>query len=161
MDPTTWDAPFWVIALALFAIVMARANGTYWLGRLAARGAHRTRIARLMESPGYTLAVGRINRWGAPVVTVSFLAVGVQTLVLLASGALAMPLRRFLPAVVLGSVLWALVYATVGFVGVEAVGRLWEVSPALTLALGALLVAGVTGTLVARRRATTTVTVRD
>lgn len=51
MDPRTWDAPLEVIVVALWVIVMARANGTYWLGRLAARGAESTRIQRLMRSP--------------------------------------------------------------------------------------------------------------
>lgn len=152
MDPRTWDAPFWVVALALFGIVMARSHATYWLGRLAARGAHRTRVARLMDSPAYARSVARITRWGAPVVTVSYLTVGLQTIVLLAAGGLEMPLRRFVPASVAGSVLWALVYATVGFVGWEALGLLWEVSPTLTLVLAALVVGGVGWSLVARRR---------
>jgi hypothetical protein len=76
MDPTSWDAPFWAIATGLFLIVMARANGTYWLGRLAARGARRTRIAHAMRSAAYERAVERVTRWGAPVVTVSFVTVG-------------------------------------------------------------------------------------
>ena len=152
MDPTTWDAPFGVVALGLFVIVMLRANGTFLLGRLAARGAHRTRVARLMDSPGYTRAVVRINRWGAPVVTLSFLTIGFQTLVLLAAGALAMPLRHYVPAVVVGGTVWALLYATVGFVGVEAVLYLWALSPVLALALAALVVAGFAASLVARRR---------
>lgn len=151
MDPTSWDAPFWAIATGLFLIVMARANGTYWLGRLAARGARRTRIAHAMRSAAYERAVERVTRWGAPVVTVSFVTVGLQTLVLLAAGALRMPLRRFLPAVVAGSIVWALLYATVGFVGFEAVGRLWAHSPALTVGLGALLVVGVGLALATRR----------
>lgn len=152
MDPTAWDAPVGVVVLALFVIVMFRANGTYWLGRLAARGAQRTRAARLMDSPRYARAVERVNRWGAPVVTASFLTMGFQTMVLLAAGATAMPQSRFLPAVTVGSVIWALVYATVGFVGLEALGLLWALSPALTLLLTAVLVAGVAASLVARRR---------
>jgi membrane protein DedA with SNARE-associated domain len=40
-----------------------------------------------------------------------------------------MPLRRYLPAVVLGSILWALLYATVGFVTVAGWLKLYELSP--------------------------------
>lgn len=152
MNPLEWDAPFWVVALGLFVIVMFRSNATYWLGRLAARGARQTRIARHMDSPGYHRAVERINRWGAPIVTVSFLTIGVQTLVLLAAGATAMPQRRFLPACIVGSIAWALVYAALGFVGVEAFGRLWERSPALTLGILAVVVVGVVVSVAARRR---------
>ena len=152
MDPTSWDAPFGVVVVGLFVIVMFRANGTYWLGRLAARGAHRTRLSVIMDSPSYTLAVERINRWGAPVVTVSFLTVGVQTLVMIASGATKMPLRRFLPAVTAGSVIWAFIYATVGFVGIEAVARLWALSPIGTIALGLLFVGAVVASITVRKR---------
>lgn len=152
MNPLAWDAPFWVVALALFVVVMLRANGTYWLGRLAARGARHTRIARHLDSPGYLRAVERINRWGAPVVTVSFLAIGLQTLVLLAAGSTAMPQRRFLPACTVGALMWAVVYATIGFVGLDAFGRLWDRSPGLTLALAGVLACGVAVSLAVRFR---------
>lgn len=145
MDPTQWDAPFGVVVAALWVIVMARANATFWLGRLAARGAEGTRVRRLTSSPGYARAVARLNRWGPPVVTVSFLTVGVQTLVNLAAGGIRMPLRRYLPAVALGCLTWALIYGTVGFVGVEALALLWQRSPGLTVALGVLGVGGFAG----------------
>lgn len=143
MDPTQWHVPFAVVVAALFVIVMARANATYWLGRAAANGLHRTRVGRLMDSAGYQRAVQQINRWGAPAVSLSFLTVGVQTLINLAAGGTRMPLRRYLPAVTLGSLIWAFMYGTVGFVGVDALVRLYRVSPVLaisgTLALAAIL----------------------
>ena len=136
MDPRTWDAPLEVIVVALWVIVMARANGTYWLGRLAARGAESTRIQRLMRSPGYTRAVDRLNRWGAPVVALSFLTIGVQTLVNLAAGGIRMPLRRYLPAVAVGCVAWAFIYGTVGFMGWVGLQELWARSPAAVIVVG-------------------------
>ena len=63
MDPTRWDAPFPLIVAALFVIVMLRSNATYWVGRLAATGAYRTRASRWMDSAGYRRAVQRINRF--------------------------------------------------------------------------------------------------
>ena len=96
MDPTQWDLPFPLVVGALFCIVMARANGTYWMGRLVTRGAASTRARVLLESPGYQRATERLHRWGAPVVTLSFLTVGVQTMVNIAAGATRMPLRRYL-----------------------------------------------------------------
>ncbi len=152
MDPTQWDAPFGVVVAALFIIVCLRAGGTYLLGRLIARGAHRTRAARLMDAPGYLRAADRLNRWGAPFVTLSFLTVGVQTLVNLAAGAAAMPLRRYLPALGVGGVIWALVYATVGLAGLEAFGRLWERSPALAWAVAALALGALATFVVLRVR---------
>ena len=44
-----------------------------------------------------------------------------------------MPLRRFIPALLAGSILWALLYGTVGFVGFELWLALYDFSPLLTL----------------------------
>lgn len=141
MDPTQWDAPFPLIVLALFGIVMARANATYWAGRMITRGAASTRARIVLETPGYQRAVERLNRWGAPVVTLSFLTVGVQTMVNMAAGATRMPLRRYLPAVSIGCVVWALIYGTVGFIGFQALALLWQQAPVPTAVLGTALVA--------------------
>ncbi len=153
MNPLEWEAPWFVISAALFVIVMLRANGTYWLGRLVEHGAQRTRVSRLMASPGYGRAVERLNRWGAPVVTVSFLTIGVQTLVNFAAGATRMPLRRYLPAVTIGCLIWAVIYGTVGTIGIRALGLLWQLSPALTIALALVLVSAATWFVVRQVRA--------
>jgi membrane protein DedA with SNARE-associated domain len=150
VDPTTWDAPFPIVVAALFVIVMARANATYWVGRLSAAGARRTRVARWMDADGYRRAVDRINRWGAPAVSASFLTIGVQTLVNLAAGGTRMPLIRYLPATIVGSLAWALLYGTVGFVGLEALVLLWQHSPAVAIVATALLLAAL-GWFIARQ----------
>lgn len=134
LNPLEWQAPWFVVAVGLFVIVMLRANATYWLGRLAS-GARSRRVQGLVSSPGYRRAVEWLNRWGAPVVTLCFLTVGVQTLVNLAAGITRMPLRRYLPAVVLGCLIWAVVYATVGFAGYEAFRALHAYSPPLAWAV--------------------------
>ncbi len=141
MDPTTWGAPYPIVFAALFVIVILRAGGTYWLGRGVAAGSERTRLRRLVHSKGYTDAASWIDRWGPPAVTLSFLTVGVQTLVNLAAGIMRMPLRHYLPAVAVGGVIWALIYSTVGFVGVAAFTLLWSRSP-----IAAVLVAVVAAT---------------
>lgn len=140
LNPMTWDAPYLAIVSALFVIVFLRANATYWLGRLISRGAERTRAARMMASPGYRRAVQQLNQWGPPVVSVSFMTIGFQTLVNLAAGAGRMPLSRYLPAVSVGCVLWAFLYGTVGTAGIEALGLVWDRNPALALFLGVLAV---------------------
>jgi membrane protein DedA with SNARE-associated domain len=154
MDPTQWHAPFWVIVLALFVIVELRANGTYWLGRLASTGVHRTRLSRVLDSPAYLKASERIDRFGAPVIALSFLTIGFQTIANLAAGATSMKLRHYLPAVVVGGTAWALVYATLGTVGVDLVARLWDFSPVITVAALLLVVGGIVTYVVvqARRR---------
>lgn len=151
-DPTTWDAPFGVVVLALFVIVMLRANGTYWLGRALAAGARRSRWEKLLESRHYATGARWLNRWGPPAVSLSFLTIGIQTMVNLAAGVAQMPLRRYLPAVTVGCLLWAFMYGTVGFIGWMAVAALWQRSPALTVALLTVAVAGVVWALARRDR---------
>lgn len=138
MDPTTWGAPYPIVYAALFVIVMLRANGTYWLGRLGATGTEHTRLRRLVQSKGYADACGWIDRWGPPAITVSFVTVGLQTLINLSAGLMRMPLRHYLPAVTIGSLIWALIYSTVGFVGLVAFDLVWQRSPVAAIVTGAL-----------------------
>ncbi|MFT3861310.1 DedA family protein [Micropruina sp.] len=152
MDPTQWGAPFPVAVSALFCIVLLRSNATYWVGRLVANGAHRTRAAQWMDSPRYRQAVQKINRWGAPAVSASFLTVGVQTVINLAAGAVRMPLTRYIPATIVGSIAWAFLYGTVGFVGFEAFSLLWEHSPTVAWGAGLVALAGLTWFIVRQVR---------
>jgi membrane protein DedA with SNARE-associated domain len=153
MDPTTWNVPFPLVVAALFVIVMLRANGTFWLGRLGSAGARHTRLARLLSSPRYLRAAEWVDRYGPPVVAVSFLTIGFQTLANLAAGVTGMKLRHYLPAVTVGCVAWAFLYATLGTVGVDLVGDLWTLSPALTIGLGAAVVLAIAGYLFWQHRA--------
>lgn len=149
------DWPYPIAVVSLFVIVMARANGTYWLGRGLRSGAGRTRVARVLDSPGYQRAERLVQRWGAPAVAVCFLTIGLQTLINIAAGATRMPLRRYLPAVTIGCVIWAFVYATVGFVTFEALLVLYRASPVgfwLLIAAVAATVATVVVINLRRRR---------
>ena len=142
--------PFPVAFGVLFVIVMLRANATYWLGRGAESGAERTRLSKMLASPKFRRAQDFVSRWGAPIVTVSFLTVGIQTLINLAAGVARMPLRRYLPAVTLGSILWALLYATVGFVTIAGWLKLYELSPVATL-VGSLVLLAVLAAFIWRQ----------
>ena len=127
--------PFPVTVAVLFVIVMLRANATYWLGRAGVSGADRTAAHRWLSSPAFSRAQRVLERWGAPVVTLSFFTVGIQTVVNLAAGVGRMSLRRYLPAVILGCVIWALLYATAGFVTFAAWRRLYELSAPTAIGL--------------------------
>ena len=137
--------PFPLAVGALFVIVLLRAGGTYALGRAARSGAGRTaRVQRLVDSPRFLRAQDLVARWGAPIVVLSFLTVGFQTLANLAAGLGRMPLRRYLPALVVGGLIWAVLYATVGLITFAALARLYEISPVGAIVGGLALVAGLT-----------------
>lgn len=140
MNPFSWDVPWAVLFGALFVIVFFRSNLFHLIGRGLVSGLAKTRLmAKYFDSAGYKKAQELICRYGAPVVTLCFATVGFQTLVLMASGAGKMPLRKYLPANILGCMLWALIYSTAGMVGFRLIGWGWQRSPALAVAAIALI----------------------
>ncbi len=147
--------PYPLAFATLFVVVLVRAGATYALGRGAYAGAGHTRLARLTRRPGFRRAERLVARWGAPVVTASFLTVGVQTLVNLAAGLARMPLRRYLPALAAGGAIWAFIYATVWSAGLAAWRSLYAVSPVGATVVVVALGLGLAGyvTWQTRRRA--------
>ncbi|MEV7416325.1 VTT domain-containing protein [Streptomyces sp. NPDC089919] len=139
---------------ALYAIVLFRAGGTFAVGWLAGAGARRSRFAGRTSSPKFQRAERAIQRWGAPVVAVSFLTVGFQTAANFLAGSMRMPLPRYLPALFLGGAAWALLYATAGLGALRVLGRLFADQPALgASAVAALVLAGCAAVAYRRRRA--------
>lgn len=121
------EQPFGIAFATLFVIVMLRGNATYWLGRGALSGGKLSaRMAHRLEGPVMQRAQRFSARFGVVAVPLSFLTVGLQTAILFSAGFTLMPLRRFLPAVTVGCVLWALLYSTVGMVGWAAITALWD-----------------------------------
>ncbi|WP_369744526.1 DedA family protein [Paenarthrobacter sp. AMU7] len=144
--------PFGVAIAALFAIVMIRVNVTYWIGRGAVAGFAHTRFGRSLERPKAARAQVLIQRWGPYAVVLSFLTIGLQTAINLAAGAARMPLRRYLPAAIAGSLMWALLYATIGLAALEAWLVVAAASP-VGAGLGvAALAAVIVWVVVARKR---------
>lgn len=140
--------PFPLAAGSLFVIVLLRAGATYALGRAARSGASRTRVRHLMDSPRFLRAQELVDRWGAPIIVLSFLTFGFQTLANLAAGVGRMPLRRYLPALAIGGLIWAVLYATVGLITLSALVRLYEIAPVGAILGGLMLVAGLVAYIV-------------
>lgn len=138
LNPLDWQAAWPVVFAGLWVVVFLRANATYWLGRAVLAGATHTRLRRVTASAGFQRAQDLVERWGAPVVSLSFLTVGFQTAANLSAGVTRMPLRHYLPAVVVGGAAWALIYSTLGLVGWSAVALAWRRWPAGVLIAGAL-----------------------
>ena len=143
--------PFAITVAVLFIVVVVRAQGTYWLGRGVTAGVLRNRFAARIAGPRTTKAVSALNRWGLPLVTLSFLTIGFQTVVNAAAGLARMPWMRYTVAMLIGCVAWAMIVATVGMAAVQASLALAADSP---WALVAVLAAGVTVviTIIAVRR---------
>ena len=133
------DIPLAAAYAFLVVVAFVRGGATYAIGRAArTAGSRAERTRRLLERPGMTRAGQLVSRWGAPVVAVSFLTVGVQSVVNGAAGVLQMPLRRYVAGLLVGALLWAGVYVTVGLAVVQA----WVSSEHGLWLLGALVAAG-------------------
>ena len=137
----------WVILLATVAALAgdivtfaAGRAGSGLASRLVARGQTPERLAAMRE---------RFAAHGGRLVVIGRLIPAGRIPVLLAAAALAYPWRRFLPAAVLGCLLWAVVYAALGVVSGGIVG---DPFMATLVATALVLVVAVISALVGRLR---------
>ncbi|MGQ7295519.1 hypothetical protein [Quadrisphaera sp. KR29] len=166
MPAWTDGAPFWALFAFFFAVVLVRTQATYWLARLAAAWsagegpARRGRPRWVLRAGGWLqrASAGRgvraVQRWGLLAVPASFLATGTKTAVNGAAGLLRMPFGRYTAAMVVGCLLHATIYATVGWAAWTAALSAATGSPwgAVALALLAALVVVVVVRRLPRRR---------
>ena len=131
------------VALAFMWVVgIVRTSIVYALGTLAAEGGARLdRIRKAMDSPLYRKARHLINRWGVIAVPLCFLTVGLQTAVIITTGFTKMPLRRWVPAMLVGTFIWACIYTTIGFAILAALGlEPWMFPLALAIVITVLVI---------------------
>ena len=139
-NPMSWDGPWIWVWLALYLIVFLRAGGTHLIGRAVRAGVSRINsVQNVMNSSVYQRAESALDRWGPPAVAVSFLTVGFQTAINLASGVIRMRWYRYLPALLIGGALWATIYTTVGSVTITAIGVTYERWPVTTIVVTVVL----------------------
>lgn len=131
----------WAILL-FWAGAILRATTTYALGRGLAAGARHTRLRRRLTGPASLRATRFVDRWGPWAIPLCFLTVGLQTAVIATAGITRMRWGRFLPAMLLGALLWGILYGTVGMAVVWAALAAAVGSPWFAAALG-LVGAGV------------------
>ena len=141
------DLGWWALFIFLFFVVLSRAQGTYWLGRLMRTRAHlvaaqperyphRSRMAAKLTGPRMARAQAFLDRWGFVGVPVSFLTIGFQTMVNAAAGYSRMRWPLYTAAMIPGCVIWAAWY---GLIGVS-LWQAWQRSPWLFAAAIAVVV---------------------
>lgn len=143
--------PFWPVYLLFVAGAALRSQATYWAGRGIALGVLRSRWAGGLEHPKVRRATTAIERWGMPVIPLSFLTVGFQSAVHAAAGLLRLAWPRYTLWAVPGYLLWALLWAGGGMTAVAGAAALAAESPWAAVAL-ALAVALAVAVVVVRRR---------
>ena len=147
------DWPFAVVYVAFVIGAALRSQVTYWIGRGITAGVLRTRWAERFEGPRTHRAISAIERWGMPIVPLSFLTVGFQTAVHASAGLLRLRWLRYTLWAVPGWFLWALLWAGGRMAAIAGLGTLAARSPlALALVLGVVTLGSVILVVRARRR---------
>ncbi|MDR3201954.1 MAG: hypothetical protein LBT54_02290 [Bifidobacteriaceae bacterium] len=143
--------PFGWAAAFLTAVAVVRSQCTFWVGRAIHAGLLRTRWAERLRSDRAQRGIAALQRWGWPIIPLSFLTVGFQTAVNAGAGVLGWRWLRYTPAALPGCVIWGVVYAAGGLAAFGAAFALARRSIWL-LAAAAALVAGVVAAVILRRR---------
>ena len=133
------DGPFALVYGFLLAVVFLRAQATYWIGRAVAAGMLRTRWSRHFTGPRVTRAIGSIERWGWPIIPLSFLTIGFQSAVNAGAGVIRMRWPRYTLAMIPGCLVWALGYALGGLAAFQAAATLAARSPCVLVVVILLL----------------------
>lgn len=134
--------PLGAAILFFWAGAVVRTTTIFALGRAAATGGSRRsdRIRGLMDTAVYRRAQRLVHRWGVLAVPACFLTVGLQTAVILTTAVTGMPLRRWIPAMLVGTLIWGVIYGTVGMAVVWAwLEQPWVVAPVVVVVLAMLL----------------------
>lgn len=166
------SAPFVAIFAFFFAVAFVRTQATYWVARVVAtqtleRTTPRNRLLAQAQAwsttPAAQRGVATVNRWGVLAVPLSFCAVGTKTVVNGAAGLTRMPfLTRYLPALVVGCLVHATIYATIGWAAWTAAIAAATGSPwGLAAVLGVLILVVVAIATALRRRTLRTSRARE
>ena len=146
------DGPFALVYGFLLVVVFLRAQATYWVGRAVAAGTLRSRWAEHVDGPRTRRAIASIDRWGLPIIPLSFLTIGFQTAVNAGAGVIRMRWPRYTLAMIPGCLVWAAVYALGGLAAFEAAASLAARSPWALAGAVVLLVLAVTALVLRTRR---------
>jgi membrane protein DedA with SNARE-associated domain len=148
------DLPLAVAALCLTIVAASRSQATYWLGRGIRAGVLRAPWARRLAVESSARATRWLDRWGWPIVPLSFLTVGFQSAVQLTAGLIGWRWRRYSLAAMPGWIAWGWIYAAVGLAAFRGLIELARRSPWLAIAVAAVLVGGIgLGMVLSRLRA--------
>lgn len=143
----SWTSDWPVLGIYLFFLsgALMRSQATYWAGRGVAVRVLRSRWKDRLDSPRVHRGVRAIERWGMPIVPLSFLTVGFQTAVNAAAGLLRIGWLRYTLWALPGCLVWAAVWGGGGMAAVAGAIALaarspWALAGAVTVAVALVTV---------------------
>ena len=136
--------PFVIAVVFLTGVAGFRSQLTYWLVRGVHAGVVRTAWAQKMASEKRSKAIEKLEKWGWPLIPLSFLTVGFQTAVQLTAGLIGWRWLPYTLAAIPGWILWGVVYAAGGlavFATILALAQQsWWLAAIVILAIVGLIV---------------------
>jgi membrane protein DedA with SNARE-associated domain len=136
--------PFVLAASFLTLVAAVRSQCTYWLGRGIRAGLIRAEWAKKMSGEAATRATRWLEKWGWPIIPLSFLTVGFQSAVNLTAGLIGWRWSRYTPAAAIGWVIWGCVYAAGGLAVFAGLAALFKRSPWLAVVAVLAVAAAIT-----------------
>jgi len=136
----TWilGQPFWIAAIALTAVAAVRSQCTYWVGWALRAGLLRGKWAKRFDNDRVNNAIAKLERWGWPLIPLSFFTVGFQTAINLAAGLIGWRWIKYTLAAIPGWIAWGCIYAAGGlaiFAGAWELATRWPLLATLVFAL--------------------------
>jgi len=144
--------PFWIAAAALTVVAAVRSQCTYWLGRAVRAGLLKGQWAKRFDNDRINGAIDKLQRWGWPLIPLSFFTVGFQTGVNLGAGLIGWRWLTYTLAAIPGWIGWGLVYAAGGLAVFAGIFTLARRSPWLAALVVVVLVAAIVLIVMWRRR---------
>lgn len=149
-EPARFTLMLFVVGLG----VTAGDHVGYWLGRRHGPRLREAKMVRKLGQRHWDRAMAALNQYGAAAVFVTRLVPVVRTLTPAVAGAARVPYRRFLPASLVGSLMWSALYVSLGaFAGASATRLEQLVGQAGWVLLGVLGVAVLIVAVLRGRRA--------
>lgn len=136
------EGPFPVLVIFLALVVFSRSQGTYWLARLITSGVIKTsevttrpwlrRVGRWLQGASVQQGMDMIDRWGLITIPLSFLTIGIQTVIHAGAGVLRLRWWLYTLVALPGYFAWGFLYATVALSVVKTgqaaiLGKTWAV----------------------------------
>lgn len=105
------ELPLWQATLFMFAGVFCRAQTTFWIGKFAHLGIIKTNWGKKKIDSEDKMGMLILKKYGWPIIPLSFLTVGLQSVIQLGAGLLDWKWLKYTLAALPGYVVWAFVYA--------------------------------------------------
>lgn len=107
------NLPLWQATLFLAVCSFFREQMMYWIGKLSHKGLLKTKWGK-REDAGNQAGIQALEKYGWPIIPLSFLTIGFQSVVQFGAGLMNMSWQKYTLAAIPGYLIWGFIYASGG-----------------------------------------------